>query len=178
MHQPAFAHEVPGSQLIEVRRVPFRVKSVLRVVWTAATGVTASRGVQLDVLDETEGLLAVGDPVRLRRALLHLVTVAMHETDQRYLRLRATCKERNDRCAVLRFLVDHAAGHQRAESGFRRLALPRQANPGSNTQDSLPYVAVSPRSTIEWMGGHVGIDDGGNAWFDVRVWRCRQDGLT
>jgi signal transduction histidine kinase len=178
-HLLALINEILDFSAIEsgqvtLDRVPFRAGNVLDAVRDYVTGAATAKGVEVRVVDETDGMQAVGDPTRLRQALLNLASNAVKFTPRGSVVLRATCATSDDRQAELRFSV-RDSGIGIAADKLERLFKPfQQVDPSIARRYGGTGLGLAiTKRLAALMGGEAGAVSeegvGSTFWFTARV---------
>jgi two-component system sensor histidine kinase/response regulator len=159
---------------IEFERMPVDVADVLTGVRDLVAATAARKGIELTLVDETGGLRVVGDPTRLRQALLTLASNATKFTERGRVTLRVACESSDDRTALLRFeVVDTGIGI--AADRLDRLFKPfQQVDSGMTRRYGGTGLGLAVTQRLaQLMGGEAGARSeagvGSTFWFTARL---------
>jgi CheY-like chemotaxis protein len=89
---------------IELERIPFDVKPLVREIVRSMMWRANEKGVTLDA-DMSGAALVVGDPARLRQVIINLVGNALKFTERGGVTLRVACPATTDSSVTLQFSV-------------------------------------------------------------------------
>ncbi|HWJ06522.1 MAG TPA: ATP-binding protein [Steroidobacteraceae bacterium] len=154
----------------EFERVPINVADVLAGVRDLLGAAASRKGIELDLVDRTDGLRVVGDPGRLRQALLNLANNAIKFTEHGRVTLSVACVSRDERGALLQFAVEDT-GIGIAADKLDRLFKPfQQVESGSTRRYGGTGLGLAITQRLaQMMNGEAGVQSepgvGSTFWF-------------
>ncbi|MBS1138802.1 MAG: hypothetical protein H6R13_255 [Proteobacteria bacterium] len=161
---------------LELESIPVAVENIVCEVLSMIADQAAEKGLEVRIgeLDSPSGL--VGDPVRLRQALLNYVSNAIKFTAEGSIDVRVVAQEVSDDAALLRFEVaDTGIGISAAAMDEIFSAFRQADNSTTRRYGGSGLGLAITRQVAELMGGEAGVSstlgEGSLFWFTVLLKR-------
>ena len=159
---------------LELEHTHFSLAAVLDHLYSLVSDQVKAKGLVIETDSDDVPQWLIGDPTRLRQALLNYVSNAVKFTEQGAIRLRAKLLEESDVGLLVRFEVqDSGIGIAEAD-----LSMLFEAFSQTDTSITRKYggtglgLAIT-RRLVTMMGGEVGVEStlgqGSLFWFTVRL---------
>jgi signal transduction histidine kinase/ActR/RegA family two-component response regulator len=159
---------------LEIEDIPFDLPALMESVRSNVGGLADHKGLSLQIEYDAGVRRLVGDPTRLRQAILNLVSNAIKFTDEGHVRLTAQVVDTEAAATTLRFQVEDT-GRGISPDLQGRLFRPFEQEDGSMMRQyggTGLGLSITKR-LVEMMGGEIGCQStpgqGSLFWFTVRL---------
>jgi CheY-like chemotaxis protein len=159
---------------LEIEDIPFDIPALMDSVRSNVGGMADQKGLALQIECDASVRRVMGDPTRLRQAILNLVSNAIKFTDHGHVRLTAQVVDTQAATSTWRFEVEDT-GRGISSDLQSRLFRPFEQEDGSAMRQyggTGLGLSISKR-LVEMMGGDIGCrstpGQGSLFWFTVRL---------
>jgi len=145
---------------IDLERIPFNIGDVFKVCRMISSPKAREKNLSLFCYAEPSvGRLLVGDPTRLRQALLNLLSNAIKFTNNGMIKLLAAITETNENCVTMYFEV-RDSGIGMTEEQIERIFQPFMQADYSTTRKygGTGLGLTITKTLIELMGGKLNVE--------------------